>query len=214
MNPLAVAVLASGRGTNLRALLDAIDAGRVPARVCCVISDRADAGALARAHDAGVPAHVIAPADLDAALVERLDRHGAGLVVLAGFMRLIGPATLERWHGRMLNIHPSLLPAYRGLHTHRRVLDAGEREHGASVHFVTGELDGGPVVIQSRVPVLPGDDASTLAARVRAQEHRIYPWTVARFAEGRLCMNDTIEYDGVRLPAPFRVDADTDLDAL
>lgn len=218
--PLAVAVLASGHGSNLQALLDAIAAGRVPARMACAISDRGDATALERARRAGVPAVFLDPAahagrtEYDEALNRVLERHGAGLVALAGFMRILGSAFVQRWRGRILNVHPSLLPAYRGLHTHRRVLEASDAEHGASVHFVTDELDGGPVVIQAVVPVLAGDDEEALAARVRQQEHRIYPWAVARFAEGRLRATDAVEYDGRPLLEPLRVDAETNLEQL
>ena len=190
--PLPVAVLVSGRGSNLQAILDAIRAGHLNARVVLVASDRPEAEALGRARESGVATVALAPADFpdraawNAALDEALQRAGAELVALAGFMRVLGPALVARWQGRILNIHPALLPRYRGLHTHRRVLEAGERMHGASVHFVTDELDGGPVVLQAQVPVLPADDEASLMARVQAREHEVYARVIGWFAEGRL----------------------------
>jgi phosphoribosylglycinamide formyltransferase-1 len=190
--PLPVAVLVSGRGSNLQAILDAIRAGHLNARVVLVASDRPEAEALGRARESGVATVALAPADFpdraawNAALDEALQRAGVELVLLAGFMRVLGPALVARWQGRILNIHPALLPRYRGLHTHRRVLEAGERMHGASVHFVTDELDGGPVVLQAQVPVLPADDEASLMARVQAREHEVYARVIGWFAEGRL----------------------------
>jgi phosphoribosylglycinamide formyltransferase-1 len=190
--PLPVAVLVSGRGSNLQAILDAIRAGHLNARVVLVASDRPEAEALGRARESGVATVALAPADFpdraawNAALDEALQRAGAELVALAGFMRVLGPALVARWQGRILNIHPALLPKYRGLHTHRRVLEAGERMHGASVHFVTDELDGGPVVLQAQVPVLPADDEASLMARVQAREHEVYARVIGWFAEDRL----------------------------
>ncbi|MGE5155469.1 MAG: phosphoribosylglycinamide formyltransferase, partial [Bdellovibrio bacteriovorus] len=163
-----------------------------PYRIVAVVSNEAEAFGLERARRAGIPAEVLSHRDYrdraayDQALGELIDRFEPGLVVLAGFMRILTPGFVARYAGRMMNIHPSLLPKYRGLHTHQRALDAGEQEHGASVHFVTDELDGGPLIIQARVPVLPGDDAEALAARVLSREHRIYPMAVRWFAEGRL----------------------------
>ena len=207
---LPLVVLVSGRGSNLRAIASRIDAGELPARICAVLSDRADAPALEWAAGRGIPAIAVprgqyADRDrFDAALGDAIAGHGPGLVVLAGFMRVLGPAVVERYAGRMLNIHPSLLPKHRGLHTHRRVLESGETEHGASVHFVTRELDGGPVVLQARVPVLPGDDETRLAERVLAQEHRIYPLVIRWFAEGRLrCDGSTAWLDDRRLAVPL-----------
>jgi len=142
----------------------------------------------------------------DHALADLVERYAPGLVVLAGFMRILDASFVDRFAGRMLNIHPSLLPRHRGLHTHRRVLEAGEHEHGASVHFVTRELDGGPVVIQAVVPVLPGDDEAALAARVLAQEHRIYGRCIGWFASGRLSFRDGAALlDGRRLDTPIKV---------
>lgn len=193
---LPMVVLISGSGSNLQALLDGQQSGRLPIDIRAVISNRPDAYGLERARRAGVAAEVLdhKPFDsreaFDAALRERIDRHAPALVVLAGFMRILTPDFAGHYEGRMLNIHPSLLPKYQGLHTHRRALEAGEREHGVTVHFVTAELDGGPPVIQARVPVLPDDDAERLARRVQAQEHRIYPMAVDWFARGRLRMVD------------------------
>ena len=208
LSSLPVAVLISGRGSNLQALI----AGQAdwPYRIAAVVSSAADAPGLALARDAGIPTEVLEPkgfagrADYDRALAALIDRHDPKLVALAGFMRILTPELVERYGGRMLNIHPSLLPRHPGLHTHRRVLDAGEPEHGATVHFVTAELDGGPRVVQVRVPVLPGDDADTLAARVLAGEHRIYPLAVGWFAAGRLRLrgDGCPELDGQALAAP------------
>ena len=192
--PLRVLVLISGSGSNLQALIDA-QAG-APYRIVAVISNLAEAFGLERARRAGIPAKVLSHRAFpdrgayDQALADLIDRFEPGLVVLAGFMRILSPGFVARYAGRLMNIHPSLLPKSRGLHTHQRALDAGEQEHGASVHFVTDELDGGPLIIQARVPVLPGDDAATLAARVLTREHRIYPQAVRWFAEGRLRLGD------------------------
>jgi phosphoribosylglycinamide formyltransferase-1 len=191
-SPLPLAVLVSGNGSNLQALLDAAARGEIGVSTRVVVSDQPNAHALERAARSGVAARVLEVrgypdrASYDAALGALLEAYGVRLVALAGFMRILGPALVQRWSGRMLNIHPALLPSYRGLHTHRRVLAAGERVHGASVHFVTEELDGGPVVVQARVPVLAGDDEARLSARVLRVEHRIYPLAVGWFASGRL----------------------------
>lgn len=166
--------------------------GRIRGEVRAVISDRADAGGLALARELGIEAAVVPrrefadAAQFEQALAREIDRHRPDLVVLAGFMRILSGELVARYEGRMLNIHPALLPLYRGLHTHRRVLEAGDRHHGASVHYVTEELDGGPVVLQSRVPVLPGDDETRLSARVQAAEHIIYPKAIGWIADGRL----------------------------
>lgn len=192
---LRVVVLISGGGSNLQSLLDAQTAG-APFAVVAVISNQATAFGLERARQHGIVALVLSHraypdrASYDADLQRLIDSHAPDLVVLAGFMRILTPALVAHYRGRMLNIHPSLLPKFQGLHTHERALAAGEREHGASVHFVTAELDGGPVIVQARVPVLAGDTAETLAARVLAQEHRLYPLAVRWFAEGRLRLDD------------------------
>ena len=215
--PLPVVVLVSGRGSNLRAIDARIAAGELPARILAVLSDREDAAALAWAAERGlatgaVPQRQYADrAAFDAALGNIIAGYAPALVVLAGFMRILGAPLVERFAGRMLNIHPSLLPKYPGLHTHRRVLEAGDAEHGASVHFVTTELDGGPVVLQARVPVLPGDDEAMLAQRVLVQEHRIYPLAIRWFAEGRLRFDGgVVRFDGRPLAAPLFVNGTAD----
>jgi phosphoribosylglycinamide formyltransferase-1 len=195
-DPLPFAVLISGRGSNMLALARAATNGQIAGRLVNVISDRADAAGLAAARELGVPAEVVAPAagqDRAAygrALTAHIEACGARLVVLAGFMRILDGEFVRHWQGRLLNIHPSLLPAWRGLHTHRRVLEAGERWHGCTVHFVTEELDAGPAVIQGRVPVLPGDDETSLSARVQRLEHIIFPRAVGWYAAGRLAWRD------------------------
>lgn len=210
--PLPVAVLVSGFGSNLQALLDAAAGGRLDADFRLVASDRRDARGLERARHAGVPTLALPPGEhaergqWNDALHAALRDAGAELVVLAGFMRVLAPGLVNAWRGRMLNIHPSLLPLHRGLHTHRRALQAGDRMHGSSIHFVTEELDGGPVVLQARVPVLKGDDEQSLAQRVQAREHEIYPRVVQWVATGRLCWRDEAPWlDGRRLDRPVTV---------
>ncbi|WP_300332104.1 phosphoribosylglycinamide formyltransferase [Accumulibacter sp.] len=189
---ISLVILISGRGSNMAALLDAAGRGDLPVRIAGVVANRPDAAGLATAAAAGVPTCVVdhrafaGRAEFDAALAEAIDACAPDLVVLAGFMRILGEAFVQRYAGRLLNIHPSLLPAFPGLHTHRRALAEGVRIHGCSVHFVTADLDHGPIVVQAAVPVLDSDDEETLAARVIAQEHRIYPLAVRWFAEGRL----------------------------
>jgi len=209
---MPVVVLISGGGTNLQALIDA--AGRdLPVEIRAVISNEPDAYGLERARRAGIAAEVVNHRDhpdreaFDRALAERIDRHSPKLVVLAGFMRILTPYFVHRYAGRLLNIHPSLLPKFKGLHTHRRALEAGEKVHGASVHFVTEALDGGPVVLQARVPVKPDDTPEILAARVLEKEHVIYPMVVRWFAEGRLELRDgRVWFDGRPLARPLRLD--------
>jgi phosphoribosylglycinamide formyltransferase 1 len=215
--PLRLAILISGRGSNMSAILRACQSGALPARPVIVISDRADAGGLDSARELGVETAVVPPAGrgasaLEPALAAALDGRDAEMIALAGFMRILSPGFVERYLGRILNIHPSLLPAYRGLNTHRRVLAAREREHGASVHFVTAELDGGPVVLQSKVAVEPDDTEATLAARVLATEHIIYPRVLGWCAERRLTWQEGAAWlDGRPLESPmvedFRVSA-------
>ncbi|HEV8473732.1 MAG TPA: phosphoribosylglycinamide formyltransferase [Methylomirabilota bacterium] len=189
---LAVGVLASGRGSNLQALLDASAAPDYPARVVVVISDRETAPALDRARAAGVDARWINPKDFadreafDRALVRELQAREVGLVCHAGFMRILSPAYVRAFAGRALNIHPSLLPAFPGLHAQRQALDYGAKVAGATVHFVDEGVDTGPIVLQAAVPVEPGDTEATLSARILAEEHRLYPAAVRLFAEGRL----------------------------
>ena len=191
-----VVVLLSGTGSNLQALIDSNDIKDSPAKIRAVISNRADAYGLQRAKDAGIDTCVLdhkafeGREAFDAALIEVIDTFKPQLVVLAGFMRILSADFVRHYQGRLLNIHPSLLPKYKGLHTHQRALDAGDGEHGCSVHFVTEELDGGPLVVQAVVPVESGDSAQTLAQRVHTQEHRIYPLAVRWFAEGRLILGD------------------------
>jgi len=206
---LPIVVLISGTGSNLRAIADQARAGSLPVEIRAVVSDRAEAAGLAWAADAGIATVALSPrafpdrAAYDRELAAQVERFRPGLVVLAGFMRILGDEFVDRFAGRLLNIHPSLLPKYRGLHTHRRALEAGDREHGASVHFVTRELDGGPVVLQVRVPVRDGDDEAALATRVLAEEHRIYPECIGWFATGRLQMRDgVVLLDGRRLESP------------
>jgi phosphoribosylglycinamide formyltransferase-1 len=195
--PLALAVLISGRGSNMVAIAQACERGEIAARVARVIADRRDAGGIALAQQHGLEVSVVAAreyagrAGFEAALQSAIDASGAQLVVLAGFMRVLSPEFARHYAGRMLNIHPSLLPRFPGLHTHERALAAQEREHGASVHYVTGELDAGPVVLQARVPVLPGDTPERLSARVQQQEHIIYPRVIGWIAAGRLRLTDS-----------------------
>jgi phosphoribosylglycinamide formyltransferase-1 len=187
-----IVVLVSGRGSNLQALIDAVRNGRLPADIRAVISNEPGAPALARARTAGIPAHVVSHRDFpsreqfDRALMQRIDVCDPQLVVLAGFMRILGRDFIDHYAGRLINIHPSLLPAFPGLDTHARALQSGTKIHGASVHFVTHEVDGGPVIVQATVPVLPGDTPDILAERVLAEEHRIYPLAIGWFLAGRL----------------------------
>jgi phosphoribosylglycinamide formyltransferase-1 len=202
------AVLISGNGSNLQALIDACQAGRIQGELVGVVSNRADAFGLERAKAAGIATQVLsnqAFADresYDAALIQALESWNPDLLVMAGFMRILTPGFVQHFAGRMLNIHPSLLPKYQGVKTHARAIAAGDTVHGASVHFVTEELDGGPVVLQARVPIFPDDDEVTLAERVLSQEHQIYPLVINWFCQGRLTMVGTQAcLDGQPLPA-------------
>ena len=189
---LALAVLASGRGSNLQAILDACARPDFPARVVVVVSDRERAPALERARAAGVEALWLNPKDFgdreayDTALVRELETRGVGLVCQAGWMRILSPVYVRAFHGRAMNIHPSLLPAFPGLHPHRQALEHGVKVSGATVHFTDEGVDTGPIIVQAAVPVEPGDTEDTLAARVLTVEHRIYPEAIRLFAEGRL----------------------------
>ena len=191
-----VVVLLSGTGSNLQALIDSDDVKASPATIRAVISNRADAYGLQRAKDAGIATRVLdhkafeGREAFDAALIQVIDEFKPQLVVLAGFMRILSADFVRHYQGRLLNIHPSLLPKYKGLHTHQRALEAGDGEHGCSVHFVTEELDGGPLVVQAVIPVESDDSPHSLAQRVHAQEHRIYPLAVRWFAEGRLSLDE------------------------
>ena len=191
-----VVVLLSGTGSNLQALIDSNDIKDSPANIRAVISNRADAYGLQRAQDAGIDTRVLdhtafeGREAFDAALIEVIDTFNPQLVVLAGFMRILSAEFVRHYQGRLLNVHPSLLPKYKGLHTHQRALEAGDSEHGCSVHFVTEELDGGPLVVQAVIPVESNDSPHSLAQRVHAQEHLIYPLAVRWFAEGRLSLDE------------------------
>ncbi|MDU1142485.1 phosphoribosylglycinamide formyltransferase [Aeromonas rivipollensis] len=191
-----ILVLISGNGSNLQTILDHCASGKIAGDVVGVISNRADAYGLVRAREAGVATAILAQqqfasrAEYDAALLALMADYQPDLVVLAGFMRILSADLVRHFAGRMINIHPSLLPKYQGLHTHQRAIEAGDSEHGASVHFVTEELDGGPVILQARVPIFEGDSADEVAARVQVQEHSIYPLVVQWFCEGRLKMQE------------------------
>lgn len=201
--PLPIVVLVSGRGTNLQSIIDAAAAGELPVAIRAVISNQAGVLALERAERAGIATEVVRHRDFadregfEQALLRVIEPYAPQLIVLAGFMRILTATFVGRYRGRIMNIHPSLLPRFPGLDTHRRALEAGVREHGATVHFVTGELDAGPIILQTRVPVLPGDTPDQLAARVLEQEHRILPQAIRWFAEGRLELRgDTVLLDG------------------
>jgi phosphoribosylglycinamide formyltransferase-1 len=189
---LKTAVLISGRGSNLKSLIDACAKKDFPAQIVLVISNTADAGGLNHARAAGIPTAIIPHKDyatresFDAAMDARLKEAGAEFICLAGFMRILSDGFVRRWEGKMINIHPSLLPAYKGTNVHERVIQAGERKSGCTVHYVVPELDSGPVILQAKVPVLPGDTPDTLAARVLVEEHRIYPEALRRIAFGQV----------------------------
>jgi phosphoribosylglycinamide formyltransferase-1 len=202
-----VVVLISGAGSNLQALINAAALQDANLHISAVISNRADAYGLERARQAGIQAHALDHTQFadrqafDAALIELLEGFKPDLVVLAGFMRILTEGFVSYYRGRLLNIHPSLLPLYTGLRTHQRALEAGDSEHGCSVHFVTEELDGGPIVVQAVVPIHAGDRPETLAQRVHEQEHMIYPLAVSWFAQGRLQLTEQgAELDGQLLP--------------
>lgn len=208
--PLPVVILISGRGSNLRAIIEAVEQDDLPIEIRAVISNRPAAGGLQYAAEAGIATDVIDHTEFndreafDHALQARIDACHPELVILAGFMRILTEDFVAHYRGRMLNIHPSLLPDFPGLNTHQRALDAGCKIHGASVHFVTAETDGGPVFLQARVPVHSGESADQLAARVLEQEHRLYPQAIRWFAKGRLALNDNGEVllDGAVLKQP------------
>ncbi len=211
MSICSAAVLISGSGTNLQALIDETVSGKLDLELSVVLSNRPDAAGLERARKADISTECLrhqdypARAQFDAALVETLDKYEPDLVILAGFMRILTATFVNHFSGRILNIHPSLLPKFPGLDTHQRALDAGEEWHGSTVHFVSGELDGGPALIQGRVPVRPDDSAAELAARVLAVEHKIYPQAVRMFAAGRIeCRDDSAWLDGERLTEPLQ----------
>ncbi|QOW20250.1 phosphoribosylglycinamide formyltransferase [Lysobacter ciconiae] len=217
-SPLRIAVLASGRGSNLQAIMDAIAAGTLDAQVVGVFSDRRRAPVLERAERAGIRAVAVQPRrfpdrqSYEAELFARIDATEPDLIVCAGYMRLLGAATVNAHAGHIVNIHPSLLPAHKGLHTHQQALDAGACEHGASVHYVTAELDGGPVISQACVPIEPGDDAESLAARVLLREHPLLVATLRLFAARRVELQEaTVFIDARPLHAPMKLDSDNNL---
>jgi len=189
-----VVVLISGSGSNLQALIDGVTANELPIEMVAVISNRPGVLGLERAAKANIPTETLDHKayahreDFDRALMGKIDSYKPDLIVLAGFMRILTTEFTQHYLGKMLNIHPSLLPKFQGLHTHQRAIEAGETRHGVTVHFVTAELDGGPAIVQASVPVLENDDATSLSKRVQRQEHVIYPLAVKWFAEGDLCM--------------------------
>ena len=215
-NPLPIVVLISGRGSNLQSIIDSVTAGDLPVEIRAVISNRPDAQGLQRACQAGITTQVVDHrnypdrAAFDAALQVAIDNYRPGLVVLAGFMRILTPAFVQHYRGRMINIHPSLLPEFPGLNTHQRVLDAGKPVTGATIHFVTEEMDGGPAILQAQVPVVAGDDAGSLAARVLEQEHRIYPAVIRWYAEGRLRLDSEgrVRLDDALMARPRLLDCE------
>lgn len=203
-----IVVLISGSGTNLQAIINACKSENYPGDVVGVISNKANVYGLTRAKEENIDAQVLSHQSYDSresydqALIKLIDTFKPDLVVLAGFMRILTPAFVQNFNGKLLNIHPSLLPKYQGLNTHQRAIDAGDTEHGVSVHFVTEELDGGPVILQAKVPIFAGDSADDLIARVHEQEHRIYPLVVKWFCQQRLVMeNEVALFDGNLLPA-------------
>ncbi len=202
-----IAILISGTGSNMQAFIDACKTGKLQANIRIVISNNPDAVGLQRAADAGIPTRCVNHRDydsremFDAALVSALQEHDIDLVILAGFMRILTPVFIEPYLGQLLNIHPSLLPKYPGLHTHQRALDARDTQGGVTVHFVTPELDSGPAIIQARVPIQPKDTAQSLASRVIVEEHIIYPLAAQWFVEGRLRLgSEGAILDGELLP--------------
>lgn len=214
---MRIGVLISGRGSNLQSLIEAAKAPDYPADIALVISNRADAPGLERARRAGVPAAVIdhrpfgktaeARAAFESELTRALEGAGAELVCLAGFMRILSPDFVTRWNGRLINIHPSLLPAFKGLDVHARMIDAGVKIAGCTVHFVSAEMDAGPIIGQAATPVVPGDDAEALAARILDEEHKLYPACVRLICQGRarLTASGTVEFDStVGAGAPLR----------
>jgi phosphoribosylglycinamide formyltransferase-1 len=221
MNPrMRLSVLISGNGSNLQALIDARDAGRLDVEIVNVISNTAAAGGLQRAAAAGIPCSILEHGryadrnDFDQALAVLMGARSPDLVVLAGFMRILGPRVLDQWEGGLINLHPSLLPRHRGTNTYQRAIDAGDEEHGASIHFVTAELDGGPVISQVRIPVCAGDDANTLAGRLAPMEHRLIVSTVELFTNTTVqCGDGEVLIDGTKLTRPLLLKDDDTLTA-
>jgi phosphoribosylglycinamide formyltransferase-1 len=196
----SIVVLISGNGSNLQSIIDQIEQGKIAGRITAVFANKADAYGLQRAKEAGIPAIFIdhkafdSREEYDGQMCKEIDQYSPDLIVLAGFMRILSSQFVQHYLGRMLNIHPSLLPKFKGLHTHQRVIDAGDSEHGASVHFVTPDLDDGPVILQSKVPVFTEQSADELAQRVQQQERQMYPLVVNWFCQERLVMKDNKAY--------------------
>ena len=208
-----IGVLVSGGGTNLQSIIDNIHFGDCSANIECVISNKPNVYALTRAEQASIPTHVVQHNDyttrqgFEQSMIALLDQHSVNMVILAGFMRVLESHFIERYLGRILNIHPSLLPKFSGLHTHQRALEAGENTHGCSVHFATAELDGGPVIIQASVPVLNNDTEETLAARVLEKEHIIYPLCIEWLCENKIAYQNGMAYfQGTPLNVPLQLD--------
>lgn len=208
-----IAVLVSGSGSNLQAIMDASASGQINGQVVAVFSNRPGVKGLTRAEDAGIPAEVVdhkqfdSRESFDRQMIEAIDSYQPDLVVLAGFMRVLTEGFVDHYYGRLLNIHPSRLPKYRGLHTHQRALDAGDKEHGASTHFVSAELDGGPVILQSRLEILDDHTPDSLASDLLKQEHVIYPLTVQWFCEGRIHLQgDKVVFDNEMIAEPVQLD--------
>ncbi|PWC15117.1 phosphoribosylglycinamide formyltransferase [Brenneria roseae subsp. americana] len=202
-----IVVLISGQGSNLQALIDAGKRGRMKGKIAAVFSNNPEAYGLQIAQDADIPTHIISPetfpdrAAYDAAMAQEIEQYEPALVILAGYMRILSPDFVAQFAGKILNVHPSLLPKYPGLHTHRKALENGDAVHGTSVHFVTDDLDGGPLILQAKVPVFSDDSEETLTARVKTQEHTIYPMVVNWFLNGRLVMRENEAWlDGIRIP--------------
>nr|WP_320134818.1 phosphoribosylglycinamide formyltransferase [uncultured Amphritea sp.] len=208
MTDKSIVVLISGSGSNLQAIIDAIASGQIAGRIAAVLSNKAEAFGLERAKTAGIPQIVInhkdydSREDFDLAMIEAIDTYTPDLIVLAGFMRILTAEFVRHYQGRMLNIHPSLLPKYKGLHTHQRALDAGDAQHGCTVHFVTEELDGGPLAIQAPLNIHATDNADSLQLRVHRAEHDIYPLAVEWFCADRLSLSvsGAVQLDGTTLP--------------
>ncbi|PHM75224.1 phosphoribosylglycinamide formyltransferase [Xenorhabdus kozodoii] len=202
-----IVVLVSGAGSNLQSIIDACQQNRINGHVVAVFSNNANAYGLQRAKQADIPAHFINPkayadrTSYDVALFKAIDQYAPDVVVLAGYMRILSPEFVQHYHGCLLNIHPSLLPKYPGLHTHRKAIENGDQEHGTSVHFVTEELDGGPIILQAKVPIFEGDKEEDVIKRVQSQEHNIYPLVIGWFLNQRLVMEGgTAIMDGNVLP--------------
>lgn len=216
-SPLKLVVLISGNGSNLGAVIKEIQQGELNAEIVEVISNRPDAYGLTRAQEASIPSSVLdhnefaSREEFDQALINLIDNHKPDLIVLAGFMRILSDAFVEHYMGKLINIHPSLLPKYQGLNTHQRVLEAGEKEHGATVHYVIPELDSGPAILQSSTPVLQDDDVNSLKERIHRIEHQIYPEAIRRIASGQVTFrNGVVYYDNAQISPEqqqFKVDS-------